>query len=406
MVPTAPFTNRRESSHTIDIDDEFDKTDQIYQNNQNDNLFKNSRSHEVGTHAVGSHEVGRHEVGRHEIQSTNSSNLENTNTNNQNSKVSASNSYFENVENVENKPIRNDPAIDRTTSENNAMNKLHQFIHNDNEKHRKISTPVSMVMKVKKLTQTNINPNKDKPKGPFYREIRLYDTPPRHIANTFSESKLYDTPSEEKQHLNNDISFQHNKKNESSRFELQNNNQNFGAKSSQNDGDELLSMVSDNHSILTAEVENAERNSHLWNNNVEMCFDEIIERLKVHAEECHVQALRHTQYDSILKVATVLSGVVVTLASTSSIDTGTRAIITGIGGVVSSTVASCQAILKYGKKAEAEKFAEFQLDKMARSVQLELASPQEYRMNPIEYIANIELEREKILKNLSGFSLG
>lgn len=146
--------------------------------------------------------------------------------------------------------------------------------------------------------------------------------------------------------------------------------------------------------------DHAVANAEIWNDEFESSFSEFKENCKAQANECQAQYVRNRRLDTSLKVFIVIFGIITVIASISQIDAEVRPIITGITGALSSGLGSLQAILKFGKRAEKSKFANFQLDKLARGIKFELLKPSCFRPSPWDYIIEIENQWEKILNEL------
>ncbi len=141
-------------------------------------------------------------------------------------------------------------------------------------------------------------------------------------------------------------------------------------------------------------------NSQQWTPQLEEVFQVFSDQCSKHGVTCKDKSQTHKSYDSALKVASIVLGVVVFSVSISNLRPDASKVVTGILGALITGIGSVQSALKYAKKSELERAAWLQLDKMGRSILFELNRPVAFRAQPIDYIASLETERLKILRDV------
>lgn len=118
------------------------------------------------------------------------------------------------------------------------------------------------------------------------------------------------------------------------------------------------------------------------------------------ADKCRRSSIKHRIISNILQISIILSGAIVATTSIGSIDDSTKNIISVVSGCMVVLFSSVHGYLKFPQKSEIEKGSCLELERMARSVKIELSKAKELRVDPYKYIIKLENQREKILKKV------
>lgn len=139
---------------------------------------------------------------------------------------------------------------------------------------------------------------------------------------------------------------------------------------------------------------------NLWTEEtVQQIFD-FSEICNDSATKCKQSSIKHHRISNILQLTLILIGAITTTTSIGSINENTKSTISVVCGCMVVFFSSIQGYLKYPQKSEIEAISCLELERMSRSVKIELSKAKEFRVDPYKYIIKLENQREKILKKV------
>ncbi len=135
-----------------------------------------------------------------------------------------------------------------------------------------------------------------------------------------------------------------------------------------------------------------------WTEDVEKCFLEFIDLCSSSATKCKNSSIRHKLYSRTIQVTTFLAGSLQFIVSFGdNISPRTKDFITMGCGIFTALGVSIQGKIDYTELSTKEQSACLNLERLTRTVRMEISKPIEQRVDSREYISHLENERQRIL---------
>lgn len=126
-------------------------------------------------------------------------------------------------------------------------------------------------------------------------------------------------------------------------------------------------------------------------------FEEICVRSSV---KCKKSSIKHRRIGHFIQILVILLGALSVAASIGNLDDRIKLIVNTIGGASVAILTSIQSFLKFPQLSEVEASSCLELERMSRSIRIELSKPKELRVDPFKYIIKLENQREKLLHRI------
>ena len=118
------------------------------------------------------------------------------------------------------------------------------------------------------------------------------------------------------------------------------------------------------------------------------------------ANKCKTSSIKHRRTGNFIQILVILLGALSAITSIGSVDDATKVVISMVTGSMVAILTSVQSFLKLPQKSEVEANSCLELERMARSVRIELSKAKEFRVDPYKYIIRLENQREKIIRRV------
>lgn len=116
--------------------------------------------------------------------------------------------------------------------------------------------------------------------------------------------------------------------------------------------------------------------------------------------KCRHSSVRHKRIGNFIHIAIALLGTTSAASGISTTPDETKLILSTVTGSLVAILTSIQSFLKFHQKSEVELLSSIELERMSRSIKIELSKSREYRVDPYKYILKLENQREKIMTNV------
>ena len=118
------------------------------------------------------------------------------------------------------------------------------------------------------------------------------------------------------------------------------------------------------------------------------------------SNKCKKSSIIHNRISNALQISVILLGAISATTSIGGIDCDKKNIISVVSGCMVFFFSSIQGYFQYPQKSEIEANSCIELERMSRSIRIELSKSKELRVDPFRYIIKLENQREKILKRV------
>lgn len=118
------------------------------------------------------------------------------------------------------------------------------------------------------------------------------------------------------------------------------------------------------------------------------------------SNRCKRSSIRHRRLGNFIHIMVILLGALSAVTSIGNATDEIKLIISTISGSMVAILTSIQGFLKFPQRSEVEANSCLELERMARSVRIELSKSKEFRVDPYKYIIKLENQREKILRRV------
>jgi hypothetical protein len=118
------------------------------------------------------------------------------------------------------------------------------------------------------------------------------------------------------------------------------------------------------------------------------------------SNKCKKSSIIHNRISNALQISVILLGAISATTSIGGIDCDKKNIISVVSGCMVFFFSSMQGYFQYPQKSEIEANSCIELERMSRSIRIELSKSKELRVDPFRYIIKLENQREKILKRV------
>ncbi len=161
--------------------------------------------------------------------------------------------------------------------------------------------------------------------------------------------------------------------------------------------DKLINLSNRTTAPLETVIDN--RSISVWNDEVVsqfLLFSKICHESSV---KCKLRSVYNKRMGLTLKITGMIFSSLVVLTSIGSLSVEIKQIMGIILGILITTVFGVVQLLNPEKVAEMTTNSSLELDRMSRSIKFEISKDPLTRVNPYDFIAKLESQREKLLKD-------
>jgi hypothetical protein len=139
---------------------------------------------------------------------------------------------------------------------------------------------------------------------------------------------------------------------------------------------------------------------NLWTDEVVQQLIDFGEICTESSIKCKKSSIKHRRIGHFIQISVISLGALAAATSIGTATNQTKEIISTISGTLIAIFTSIQSFLKFPQQAEVEASSTLELERMARSVRIELSKSKELRVDPYKFIIKLENQREKILHKI------
>ena len=139
---------------------------------------------------------------------------------------------------------------------------------------------------------------------------------------------------------------------------------------------------------------------NLWTDEIVQNIIDFGEICTSSANKCKKSSVKHRRVGNVIQILVVLLGALAAVTSIGNADNELKVIISTVSGSMVAILTSIQSFLKFPQRSEIEANSCLELERMSRSVRIELSKSKEFRVDPYKYIIKLENQREKILRKV------
>lgn len=136
----------------------------------------------------------------------------------------------------------------------------------------------------------------------------------------------------------------------------------------------------------------------LWTEEIVKRFMEFSDICKQSAKNCESTAKRNRIISISLKISLIILGALVSFISIRTLPDSAKEITGIILGFLIAALTGILQVLNPEKNAQNQANSALELDRMARSINIEISKSPEMRVDPFDFIVKLENQREKLLK--------
>ncbi len=156
----------------------------------------------------------------------------------------------------------------------------------------------------------------------------------------------------------------------------------------------------DINNIEQINIINEDINNNLWNEELETQFIKFSVICYKSAQKCKHSSKIHKNISEGSYFCIMILAVLISTISNSNLNEEDKFIITSVAGILVAIFTYFHKQSGFSSICFIEANACLELEKMARSIKLELAKSREYRLDPYKYFVTIENQREKLLRKI------
>lgn len=139
---------------------------------------------------------------------------------------------------------------------------------------------------------------------------------------------------------------------------------------------------------------------NLWTDETVQQIIDFGEICTISANKCKKSSIKHRRIGNFFQITIIILGALTAAVSIGSTNNDSKLIISTICGTLIAVLTSVHGFLKYPQRTEIEAHSCLELERMSRSVRVELSKAKEFRIDPYKYIIKLENQREKILRRI------
>lgn len=137
----------------------------------------------------------------------------------------------------------------------------------------------------------------------------------------------------------------------------------------------------------------------VWNEELVHQFMMFSQICKDSGSKCKARSIKNKNLSIGLKICILVASSLVVVSNVSTLNSDVKQYLGVALGVIIAIVTGVVQLINPEQIAEITKNACLQLERMARSISIEISKSPESRVDPFDFIAKLENEREKLLKD-------
>lgn len=138
----------------------------------------------------------------------------------------------------------------------------------------------------------------------------------------------------------------------------------------------------------------------LWTQEIVQQLIDFSDICKESSIKCKNSSIKHKRIGNFIHIMVTLLGTISMTTNIGNAQQETKNIISTVSGGLVAVLTSIQSFLKFPQKSETEMLSSIELERMGRSIKIELSKAKEYRVDPYRYLIKLENQREKIMRSV------